>query len=334
MKKACTIFFCMAIIAAGVFANGSSESQQEDGVVEANTSTSVELPRSVTFLVGSRAGGFSDMAARTLTEYLQKVTKTKFAVVNQDTATANENMLAANPDGATLTANHVGLVLSYLSGGIDFDPREEFTVICEFADGGDQALIVPADAPYDTMAELADYAQEHPGEVSCAMATNSTSHCFMTMIANEIEAEFKYVECSSESDKLTNVAGGFIDFANCSLANASQYEEAGMVKVLGTFGSGTENNPRYPQWKSLPQQGIDVTFRGSFYLFAPAGTSDEICEAYNLAIKDIVKDEKAVSTMGKMGSGIIWNNLEVSRTHFAESFDTLGLIAKQIGMMR
>lgn len=184
-----------------------------------------------------------------------------------------------------MTVQHPGIIVSYLAGGIDFDPREKFSVIAEYADMGDNALIVPAKAPYSNMKEFVDYCKAHPGEVTAAIATNSTSQLIMWLIVRATGGiKLKYVEASSEADKLTGVSGGFIGFANCSLKNAKQYEDAGMVKVIGTFGSGKDNNPRYPQWKSLPQQGYDMTINGRVFLFAPAGIDEKLAEAYNLAL--------------------------------------------------
>ncbi|OHE71259.1 MAG: hypothetical protein A2413_19570 [Treponema sp. RIFOXYC1_FULL_61_9] len=284
--------------------------------------------------VGAKAGGASDIAARTLTTYLQASTEINCAVVNQDAAAAYQSVLLAKPDGTTFTVQHPGIIVSYLAGGIDFDPREKFSVICEYADMGDNALIVPAKAPYSDMKEFVDYCRSHPGEVSAAIATNSTSQLIMGLVTRATGIKLKFVEASSESDKLTGIAGGFIGFANCSLKNAKQYEEAGMVKVMGTFGSGKDNNPRYPQWKSLPQQGYDVTINGRVFLFAPAGIDDKLAEAYNLALKNIVTDKKASETFGALGGSIVWADLATSRKNFNDAFDEFKQIADELGMTK
>ena len=45
------------------------------------------------------------------------------------------------------------------------------------------------------------------------------------------------VECASEADRLTNLAGGFIDVGVVGVGNAVEYEKAGKLKVIGTVAS-------------------------------------------------------------------------------------------------
>ena len=102
-----------------------------------------------------------------------------------------------------------------------------------------------------------------------------------------------YVQCSSEADKLTNVAAGSIDIANCSIPNAESYDADNKITVLGSLGPkvatlenmselvGTELDEKFA---TTQEQGIDVTWDSNYYVLAPKDTPDEICEAINEAL--------------------------------------------------
>ncbi|MFH2115339.1 MAG: tripartite tricarboxylate transporter substrate-binding protein [Spirochaetota bacterium] len=328
MRKSALVMALVMLTTAAVYSNGQPET------LNTASQYAVALPKNMTVYVGAKAGGASDIAARVLATYLQSVTGINCAIVNQDSAAAYQSVLSAKPDGTAVTVQHPGIIVSYIAGGIDFDPRESYSVICEYADMGDNALIVPAKAPYSNMDEFVAYCKSHPGEVSAAIATNSTSQLIMGLVSRSADIQLKYVQCATEADKLANVSGGYIGLANCSLKNAKQYEEAGMVKVIGTFGSSTGNNPNYPQWKSLPQQGYDVTLNGRVYFFTPAGIDEGLANTLNLALKGIVDDKKSVETFGALGGGIVWSDLATSRKNFNDAVDLYKLIADDLGMTK
>ncbi len=300
----------------------------------APSAAAATLPKTASVYVGAKAGGVSDLMARAMTTYLQSSAKVNFAVVNQDAATANQSVLAAAKDGTGLFVNHSGIIVNYLSGAIDFDPREKLTVICEFGDLGDQALIVPKNAPYSDMKGFVEYCKAHPNEVSAAIQTGGMSQLVMGLVSKECGIQLKYVECASEADKLTNVSGGFIGIANCSLSNAKQYEDSGMLKVIATVGSSPNDNPSYPKWKSVANQGYKVTINGSMFLFGPAGMSDSLCNAINTALKNMVNDENAKKTLSGLGGSVQWYDLATSRAHFNKAVDDFKAIADSVGMTK
>lgn len=222
---------------------------------------------SVQLLVPSKAGGITDIYTRYVQGSLQKSTGGNFATINYDTeAVGYENLRSANADGTTLLFQHSTLICKYLTGAVEYDPSTESRVVGEVADMGSQAIICSPDTPYDTWDEFIAYAKEHPGDVTTAIATNGTTHSIFGQVQKNCGVELNMVECSSEADKLTNVAGGIIDVANCSLGSAKEYEDAGKLKVLGVLGSGKPEE-NYPDWEPIQ----DVIWSSHLYCFAPAG---------------------------------------------------------------
>lgn len=277
----------------------------------------------VQLLVPSKAGGITDIYARNVQNYLQQSTGGSFATVNYDTeAVAYENLRSANADGSTLLFQHSTLICKYLTGAVEYNPMEEFRVVGVAANMGSQAIICSPDAPYDTWDEFIAYTKEHPDEVTTAISTNGTTHFIFGQVQQNCGVKLNMVECSAESDKLTNVAGGIIDVANCSLGNAKEYEAAGKLKVLGVLGSG-EAEAEFPEWEPVK----DVIWESYVYLFAPASIDDASAQAINDVIKGVADDADFKDACEKIGGKAMWLSVEDSQKHFDDTMKELSGVA-------
>lgn len=304
---------------------GKTEAQKTEGAA----ATDAAWPKSaVQLLVPSKAGGITDIYTRYVQESLQKSTGGNFATVNYDTeAVGYENLRSAKPDGNTLLFQHSTLICKYLTGSVDYDPSKEFRVVGEVANMGSQAIICGPNAPYTTWEEFITYAKEHPGEVNTAISTNGTTHFIFGQVQKNCGVELNLVECSSEADKLTNVAGGILDIANCSLGNAKEYEEAGKIRVLGVLGSG-EPEAEYPEWEPVKE----VIWSSHLYCFAPASTDDATAEAINAALKGLVDDENYAEETKKIGGAPEWFDLATCEKDFADTMAELSEVATSLGI--
>lgn len=297
------------------------------GTVE--TTAVAEWPKgAVQLLVPSKAGGVTDIYTRYIQESLQKSTGGSFATVNYDNETVGyETLRSAKADGSVVLFQHSTVICKYLTGAIDYDPSKEFRVVGEVANMGAQAIIAGPDAPYSTWEEFRAYAKEHPGEITTAISTNGTTHFIWGQVEQALGIELNKVECSSEADKLTNVSGGIIDVANCSLANAKQYEDAGNLKVLGVLGSGKEE-ALYPDWEPI----TDVLWISHLYAFAPASIDDATAEAINQSLKGLTEDENYQAECETMGGSAEWYSLAEVEADFTKTMESLSEVATGLGI--
>lgn len=309
--------------------NAPESQAPESNAPESNEPETAEWPKgAVQLLVPSKAGGITDIYTRFGQEALQNITGGNFATVNYDTeAVAYENLRTADADGSTLLFQHSTIICKYLTGAIDYNPMEEFRVVGSFADMGSQAIIVHPDAPYDTWDEFIEYVKEHPGELNCGISTNGTTHFIFGQVQVNCDVEFNFVECSAEADKLTNVAGGIIDVANCSLKNAKEYETAGKLKVLGVLGSG---NPEanYPEWAPI----TDVIWSSSVFCFAPKSMDDATAQAVNEALCAVGADEGFGENATNIGGVPVVLSLEEVQDNFSNTMSELTEVATSLGI--
>ena len=248
--------------------------------------------------VPAKAGGGTDLYTRYLTQALGEVCPgVNFVVTNYDTGEVGmEHTKNADPDGKTLVTCHGGAIIQYLAGSSEVNIKDDLKVVGIMNQGGPQAIIAKPGAPYTNFKELADYIKANPGQVVVGCSLGGTTQVLFTSLIEELTGDaslVNYVQCSSEADKLTNVAAGSIDIANCSIPNAVSYDADNKLTILGSLGpkaATLENMSELvgvdldEKFATTQEQGVSATWDSNYYVLAPKDTPDEICEAINEAL--------------------------------------------------
>lgn len=269
---------------------GEAAAPAEGGAWAAGANVYIDVP--------AKAGGGTDLYTRYLSQALTEVCPgVNFIVTNYDTSEVGmEHVKNADPDGLTLGTCHGGAIIQYLCGSSEVNVKDDLKVVGIMNQGGPQAIIAKPGAPYTNFTEFAEYVKAHPGEVVVGCSLGGTTQVLFTSLVEGLTGDaslVNYVQCSSEADKLTNVASGAIDIANCSIPNAQSYDADGKLTVLGTLGpkvatlenmselTGIELDDKFA---TTLEQGAETTWDSNYYVMAPKDTPDEICEAINEAI--------------------------------------------------
>ena len=291
----------------------------------------------LTLIVPGKAGGGSDLGIRYYAQALTDVYGIKTTVTNYDSNTIGHQMTAnAKPDGTTLTVATGALNIQYITGNADIDPMNDFTLIACMQDNGYTTLSVPVDAPYDDFAGFVEYCKAHPGELNVGMLASGSNTFLFGQLQKAYGLEWNAVECGSESDRLTNLAGGFIDIGCVGVKNALEYEKAGKLKVIGTVASDGTTIAGYPtelpeNYKTLQEQGYaEAYFNVYHYLLGPAGMDADQVAKMNAAMEKIyetVKDD--IATIGNIPG---WHNLEESQKIREAEYNQLVEVGKAIGL--
>lgn len=277
--------------------------------------------------VPAKAGGGTDLYSRYLTQALSEVCPgVNFVVTNYDTGEVGmEHVKNAKADGLTLGTCHGGAIIQYLAGSSEVNIKDDLKVVGIMNQGGPQAIIAKPGAPYTNFTELAEYIKANPGDVVVGCSLGGTTQVLFTSLIEELTGDansVNYVQCSSEADKLTNVAAGSIDIANCSIPNAVSYDADGKLTVLGSLGPkvatlenmselvGTELDKKFA---TTQEQNVGVTWDSNYYVVVPKDTPDEICEAINEAIQKATTVQSFIDGNNKMATYIADVNYEDSK---------------------
>ena len=317
----------------------ATEAAATEAAAEAGDDIGFPKGETITLVVPGKAGGGSDLGIRYYSEGLNRIYGLKTTVTNYDSNTVGHQTVAsAKPDGTTLTVATSALNIQYITGNAEVNPLEDFTVIACLQDNGFSTLAVPADAPFDDFNGFVEYAKAHPGELNAGMPAAGANTILFGMITETTGIELNAVECASESDRLTNLAGGFIDIGVVGVGNALEYEKAGKLKVIGTVSSDGMTIDMYPEalpdnYKTLQEQGFDDCVIAVFhYLLGPAGMDETMVANMNAAMKAVVEDETVNAGIASIGNIPGWHDLEESRKIQQDEFNQDLEIAKALGM--
>lgn len=245
----------------------------------------------ITLAVPGKAGGGSDLAIRYYSEGLNRIYGLKTTVTNYDSNTVGHQTVAnAKPDGTTLMVATSALNIQYITGNAQVNPMTDLTLIACLQDNGFSTLAVPKNAPYDDFNGFVEYAKAHPNELNAGMPAAGANTFLFGKLCGVLGIELNKVECASESDRLTNLAGGFIDIGVVGLGNAQEYEKAGKLKVIGTVAGDGITISEYPaelpeNYKTLQEQGFpDCYMLVYHYLMGPAGMDETMVKEMNAAM--------------------------------------------------
>jgi len=150
----------------------------------------------IRIIVPFAPGGSGDITARLVGKYIEDKTGQPFVVENKPGANGIIGVLAtkASPaDGYTLmlatTSTNAANIHMFKSPG--YDPEKDFTVVGVIGSSG-AFLVVPADSPYKTLAELLAYAKANPGKLNFGYF-NASSQVPAEVLATKAGVEWQGV---------------------------------------------------------------------------------------------------------------------------------------------
>ena len=207
--------------------------------------------RPITFVVPFAAGGLSDVPGRILAAEMQTRIGQSIVVENRPGAsgvTGAQSVLRADPDGHTLLVNALADVqnLHYLS--VPYDPIKDFALIGMVTDGPPVVLIVNANLPYKSVADVVAAARANPDKISFGTSGPATSPAIAVTQLNALaKTEHRASALSGfgpgrgrGGDRRS--AGRFVFYSN-----ARPLHEGGKVRALAVAST-----KRMASWPEIP----------------------------------------------------------------------------------
>jgi tripartite-type tricarboxylate transporter receptor subunit TctC len=218
----------------------------------------------VQYIIPFAAGGESDIAARLQAQAFQIKYKQEMIVVNKPGAggaLAWSQMNNMPGDGHTIVGvNLPHIVLQPLEPETQFK-TEDITPVYFFHYTPD-AVIVAADSPFKTFADLVRAAREKPEAVTIAgSGTNSANHVAQVRLDRELGVKTTYVPFKGTGDMIASILGGHVSAAMSYSTLAIQ--QKGKMRMLAV---ATEKRlpqfPEAPTFRELGFNWVDGAFRG------------------------------------------------------------------------
>ncbi|MBN2569891.1 MAG: tripartite tricarboxylate transporter substrate binding protein [Deltaproteobacteria bacterium] len=259
--------------------------------------------KTVTIIVGYRAGGSSDTITRTYAPFLSRHLGVPVIVKNMAGAGATIAMKHINkeaPDGYTL----FNLTLpSYVNATLfrkitAYDPRE-FTIIQGAAGGDSNGFMVGYNSKFKSYKEVVEASQKEPIKIS-STTPGSNSWILETLLKNHTGLKTQGVTFDSGREAMLALVGGHVDGGIVGSSNFPDMIREKQIRVLGV--GSAKRLPYAPDVPTFTEQGYpDVQSVNRQLLVGPPGIPSDIKEVLVKAASKAFNDPEYIEMARKVG---------------------------------
>ncbi|MFQ6548536.1 Bug family tripartite tricarboxylate transporter substrate binding protein [Aestuariibius sp. 2305UL40-4] len=259
--------------------------------------------RPVNVILPYSAGGGTDAFARAVAAAADGMLPVPMVVNNVSGAGGITGAIEASrsrPDGSTIMITSAGsFLLTSMLRETEVTPLDDFEIIAQIGDL-DPAILVPASSPFQTLADLVDFARANPGQLRWAHNGRGGAHhvagqSFLN--ANGIEATD--VPFKGGGPTRAAVIGAQVDFATVGIQQAAGFEnELRVLALLAPERDGIASDV-----PTAVEQGFDyVEVSSPIIAFAPLGTDPEIVANMQDLFRNVAGSDAFRDTMRERGN--------------------------------
>jgi tripartite-type tricarboxylate transporter receptor subunit TctC len=306
-------------------------------VLSASSPASAQSPfpsKPVHIFVPYSAGGGVDVLARTLSDVVTRQWGQTVVVENRPGAggvVASQALVTSPPDGYTLIVVASGHATNpFLYPKIPYDTFKDFTPISLLA-SSPNILLVRADSPFKTLADMIAEAKAKPGSLSFGYAGTGTS----THLAGELLKSLGKIDINGIPYKggalaMNDLLGGQISMSFNNGPESVGQLAAGTVRALAvTTGKRVPLLPDIPSMaESVPGYDTGVWWG----LLGPAGMPDEIVAKLSRDFVGALNTDAVKERLSKLGASPLGSSPKEFDAAIHADYDKWGPIIKAAGM--
>ena len=243
------------------------------------------------------AGGTSDVVLRAFATSAAKHLEGTIYIENKPGAGGifgAVELANAKPDGYVLSQLAMSIFSVPHMQKVAFDPLKDITYIarlCTYTNG----LVVRADSPIKSIADLMAYAKANPGKFSYASSgVGSSPHLLMEELGYRAGGvKFQHIPYKADSESLQSLMSGTVMGMSGSTSWAPQVA-AGNVRILATYGA--KRTKRWPNVPTLPELGYNVP-ETPFGVGGPKGMDPAVVTRLQEAFRQSLNDPDVIATL-------------------------------------
>lgn len=258
----------------------------------------------VRWVLSQPAGSGPDNVARLLTD---RLTKSWGQAVLVDNKPGGQNTIGAQaaarsaPDGHNFYfATTAALVTNaFLFKQLPYDPQKDFVPVA-FVARSPFAVLVDANSPLRSLADLVQRARAKPGDVKVATEGPRTfGGMVCRLLAARLKLDLNMASYASVGVATQDTLGGHVDLLVADLASTATLVRQGRLRLLAVTTA-----QRVPGFESTPTvadtvPGFDMA--GWFTLVAPAGTPEAVLQRVNRDLNVALADRDIVERIAGIG---------------------------------
>jgi tripartite-type tricarboxylate transporter receptor subunit TctC len=286
----------------------------------------------IKIIVPVAAGGGTDLLARTLGQKVGDLLGQPVVVENILGAGGNIGVQAvakATPDGYTLLLSPATIATNVaVFRKLPYDLLKDLQTVTLVGQTS-VVLVVHPSFTAKTVAEFVDAAKQKPGALNYGSAgIGSPQHLQSELFAQRTGISGNHVPYKGQSQAMTDLVGGQLQYMFSPLQNALPYIRDGRIRALGV--ASPQRNPALPQMPSFAELGYkDVDFSNWFALYAPAGTPPAVVKRLSDAFVQVGRSADTAERFAKLGFEPFFTTAEEGQDFMRAELARWGRVATQ-----
>jgi tripartite-type tricarboxylate transporter receptor subunit TctC len=267
--------------------------------------------RPVTLVVPFPPGGSTDAIARAIGPSLNKSFGQSFIVDNKAGATGTIGAAAvkrAAPDGYTFLVTSLGplVIAPHLIKGMQYDALKDFDLIT-VAVQAPNVLVVPANSPHKSLADVIAYEKAQPGKMTFASSGNGSSdHLTAELFWLESGTTGIHVPYKGGGPAITDLLGGQVDASFQNVNAVLQHIRTGKLRALAV--TGAKRSPVLPEVPTMTEAGVaNVDVYSWQGIVGPKGLPADVRDKFHGAVVAALNDPQVKQQLTGLGLEVVGN---------------------------
>ena len=289
--------------------------------------------RPVTIVVPQPPGGAADAVARPFGQALSQ--RLGQPVVIDNRPGANGNIAAAYvarnqpADGYTIFFGSISTlaVNPHLYKSAGFDPLKDFQPLT-LTNQTPNVLIVGAQTPYKSVADVIAAAKAKPGELNFGSAGNgNTMHLTGVQFESQTGTQLTHVPYKGGPAALNDVIAGQIPMMFHNLSAVLPFQKAGKVRILAV--ADTKRSPLVPDVPTMTEAGakgvVQIAWSG---MLVRSGTPQSVVDRLVREMQAILKSPEFRKPQEEQGSEILSSTPKEFEARLKSDYETMAKVIK------
>ena len=289
----------------------------------------------IKLIVPFPAGGGTDIIGRELAQKVAGNAGWTIVVDNKPGSGGNLGVDAAakSPaDGYTLVLGQTSnlAINPTLYSKLPYDPVKDLSPVGLVA-SAPLVIVVSADSPYKTLADVVKAAKEKPGSINFATSGNGTvAHLAAESFQKVAGIKLTHIPYKGAAQGATDVISGQVQLYVSSIPTLIGHIKSGKMRPIAvTSLKRVDDLAQVPTIAESGYKGFDaVTWFG---LLAPAGTPKDVIAKLNADINKALKDPELQKKLGDQGADVAGSTPEAFAKLIRDEIGRWGPLVKESG---
>jgi len=285
----------------------------------------------IKIIVPFTAGSATDIMARIVGERLTASMGQPVVVENRPGAGGTlgaAQVAKSEPDGYTLLVVSTGHVVNpALYGNLPYDTVADFAGVTPLA-ALPNMLVVAANSPFKTMAELIAATKAKPGQLNYASAgVGSATHVNAEKFRATTGMQVTHIPFKGTPETIVEVSAGRVDFMFTPVLSSIPSIRENRMRALAV--STAKRSSALPDVPTVAEAGLPgFVFDFWIGLLAPAKTPRPVVNKLNAEVRKVLAQPEVLERLSKLGAEPMPMTPERFDSYIKEEFNTLGTIMK------